>query len=183
MMSYDDIAKLCANMSLLEKKRPVQKLQEGLKRVGMERMALSLVGKVMTHKKVNRGDIGSMDFSKCEFWVQIHRVPLLCKTKDIGWFLGNSVGVVSDVDVGINGDCSGKFLRIRVKIDVTKPLRRFLRLDIFRDGEETIMLLRQQCRKGRRAKGVVALRIHSQEIRGLLQEVGLWRVEVSLVGK
>lgn len=91
-----------------------------------------------------KGDIENMNFSRSEFWVQIHCMPLLCMTTKIGWFLGNLVRDVSDVDVDINGDCSGKFLRLRVKIDVERPLWHFLQVDVMGDGEETVMLLRYE---------------------------------------
>ncbi|KAK4851338.1 hypothetical protein QYF36_014251 [Acer negundo] len=42
-MVDDEIAKLCANMSLLEKAGPVRLLQEGLMEAGAQRLALSLV--------------------------------------------------------------------------------------------------------------------------------------------
>ncbi|KAK3219986.1 hypothetical protein Dsin_013956 [Dipteronia sinensis] len=73
---------------------------------------------IMLVEPSSKGDIENMNFSRNEFWVQIHRVPLLCMTTEIGWFLWNLVGDVSDVDAGINGDCSGIFLRVCVKIDV-----------------------------------------------------------------
>ncbi|KAK3221492.1 hypothetical protein Dsin_008517 [Dipteronia sinensis] len=38
------------------------------------------------------GEIESLKFNHAEFWVQIHRVPLLCITKDIGSFLGSLIG-------------------------------------------------------------------------------------------
>ncbi|KAK3230846.1 hypothetical protein Dsin_002727 [Dipteronia sinensis] len=80
-----------------------------------------------------------MIFPYSEFWVQIHRVPLLCMTKEIGHFLGGMVGVVSEEDV--SGECVGEFLSVRVNVDVSKPLRRCLRVDILGDGEETVMVL------------------------------------------
>ncbi|KAK4847661.1 hypothetical protein QYF36_004411 [Acer negundo] len=43
------------------------------------------------------------------------------------------------VRVASSEDCLGKFLRVRVAILVDKPLRRFLRVDVLGDGEETIM--------------------------------------------
>ncbi|KAK3205549.1 hypothetical protein Dsin_019595 [Dipteronia sinensis] len=145
----EDIAKLCANLTLLEIEGPVLRLQDGLKAAGLRRLALSLVGKVLTNRLVNcevfigvlrkiwrvkegveiefvsnniftfqfksvedrrrilaggpwtfdgalivleaptgKGDIKKMNFNHTEFWVQIHRVPLLCMTKEIGHFLG-----------------------------------------------------------------------------------------------
>ena len=46
--------KLCANMTLLENKGPMHLLQTDLKKAGFRRLALSLVGKVLTNKMVNR---------------------------------------------------------------------------------------------------------------------------------
>ncbi|KAK3211191.1 hypothetical protein Dsin_015897 [Dipteronia sinensis] len=52
MCSHEEIAKLCESMNLLEKGGLVQRLHEGLKTSGMWRLALSLVGKVLTYKMV-----------------------------------------------------------------------------------------------------------------------------------
>ncbi|KAK3189417.1 hypothetical protein Dsin_028978 [Dipteronia sinensis] len=60
-------------------------------------------------------------------------------TKEIGRFLGSFIGAVREVDSGPYGDCLGKYLRVRVAIEVDKPLRRFLRADVLGDGEETVM--------------------------------------------
>ncbi|TXG58006.1 hypothetical protein EZV62_015835 [Acer yangbiense] len=120
-MGFEEIAKLCANMNLMEKEMLVLRLKEGLKSAGMQMLALILVGKV-----------------------QIHRVSLLCMTKEIGHFLGSMVGVVKEVDVEVSGECSRDFLRVRVVVDIAKPLRRCLRVDVIGDGEETVMILRME---------------------------------------
>ncbi|TXG61290.1 hypothetical protein EZV62_012653 [Acer yangbiense] len=54
---------------------------------------------------------------------------------------GGMMGEVEDVDGGASGDCVGKFIHVGVRIDVDKPLRRCLRVDVLGDGEETVMLL------------------------------------------
>ncbi|KAL5780466.1 hypothetical protein ACOSQ2_011203 [Xanthoceras sorbifolium] len=61
-------------------------------------------------------------------------------TKEAGLQLGSKVGKVKDIDTGASGDCMGKFLRIRVSIDISKPLKRGIRVSLD-DSEETIMLL------------------------------------------
>ncbi|KAK3220028.1 hypothetical protein Dsin_013998 [Dipteronia sinensis] len=50
-MSSEDIARLCANMTLLEK---VRQLTAAVKIAGIQRMLLSLVGKILTNKLVNK---------------------------------------------------------------------------------------------------------------------------------
>ncbi|KAL5773580.1 hypothetical protein ACOSQ2_013504 [Xanthoceras sorbifolium] len=100
------------------------------------------------------GDIARMKFDRVAFWIQIQNVPLLCMTKDIGAYLGGLIGEVQDVDLDASGDCFGKFLRVRVFVDVNKPLKRLIRVDLAGSGEVTIMLLRYErlpdfcCRSG-----------------------------------
>ena len=83
---------------------------------------------------VGKGSIETMEFRYADFWIQIHQVPLLCMSRDIGFFLGEMIGDVIEVDSGLSGVCSGNFLRIRVRIDITRALKRCLRLDILGDG-------------------------------------------------
>ncbi|KAK2645213.1 hypothetical protein Ddye_020408 [Dipteronia dyeriana] len=74
-----------------------------------------------------KGRMENMSFKYADICVQIHQNPLLCMTKDIGMFLGGMIGAVVDVDEGEAGDCAGKFMRVKVKIEIDKPLRRCLR--------------------------------------------------------
>ncbi|TXG71386.1 hypothetical protein EZV62_006321 [Acer yangbiense] len=91
-----------------------------------------------------RGTIDKLAFNLCEFWVQIYQVPLICSSKEIGRFLGEMIWEVIEVDGGMVGNCAGKFMRVRVRIDINRPLRRCLRVDIMGDGVETVMLLRYE---------------------------------------
>ncbi|KAK1550870.1 hypothetical protein Q3G72_026149 [Acer saccharum] len=94
---------------------------------------------IVLEEPAGKGAIRSLKFSTAEFWVQISNIPMLCMTMDIGRFLGGIIGEVREVDAGPSRDCLGKFLRVRVAIEIDKPIRRFLRVDVLRDGEETIM--------------------------------------------
>ncbi|KAK2641360.1 hypothetical protein Ddye_023123 [Dipteronia dyeriana] len=85
-----------------------------------------------------------MSFNSVDFWLQIHNIPLLCMTEDIGTFLGSMIGEVSAVDTGTTSDCSGNFLRVRVRVSVDEPLRRSLRVDLLGEGKVTTMLLRYE---------------------------------------
>ncbi|TXG70202.1 hypothetical protein EZV62_005137 [Acer yangbiense] len=89
------------------------------------------------------GNINSLAFTRVAFWIQIINAPLLCMTKEMGKFLGQLIGEVVDMDVGVTGECFGKYMRIRVIIDVSKPLKRFLRLELEK-GEESMVLLRYE---------------------------------------
>ncbi|TXG72781.1 hypothetical protein EZV62_001360 [Acer yangbiense] len=90
------------------------------------------------------GEIGSLKFQREEFWVQIHNTPLLCMTNEIGEFLRRIIGDLVDIDVGMTGECFSKYLRVRVAIDVSKPLKRFLRMDLSGDDSESLLLLRYE---------------------------------------
>ncbi|TXG67179.1 hypothetical protein EZV62_008454 [Acer yangbiense] len=94
-------------------------------------------------KPRGRGDINEMSFNRVAFWVQIHNVPLLYMAKEIGVFLGNMVGEFREIDVGPSRECVGKFIRVRVVVNVDEPLHRILCLDVLGDGKETTLLLRE----------------------------------------
>jgi hypothetical protein len=65
-----------------------------------------------------------LEFNHSAFWVQVHDMPLLCMNKNVGTKIGNSLGELEDVDVAGNGLGWGSYLRLRVTIDITKPLDR-----------------------------------------------------------
>lgn len=65
-----------------------------------------------------------MKFDHSPIWVQVHDMPLLCMTKRVGEKIGESMGVLEDVDVAGEGVGWGRCLRIRVNMDLTKPLER-----------------------------------------------------------
>jgi hypothetical protein len=63
-----------------------------------------------------------MAFKQSPFWVQIHDMPLLCMTKGIAVKIGESMGRLVEVDLAGEGAGWGQCLRIRVEIDLAKPL-------------------------------------------------------------
>jgi hypothetical protein len=65
-----------------------------------------------------------MIFMHSPIWIQIHDMPLLCMTKGVGSKIGDSLGELEDVDVAGDGVGWGRCLRIRVSIDLSKPLER-----------------------------------------------------------
>ncbi|KAM6574325.1 hypothetical protein CsatA_022652 [Cannabis sativa] len=58
------------------------------------------------------------------FWVQIYRLPFLSKTKELAKALANIIGEYVDVYEDSLNEGWGPYLRVRVKIDTTKPLLR-----------------------------------------------------------
>ena len=68
--------------------------------------------------------VNQLKFNEAAFWVQIHGLPTMSQTKDVGLRIGESLGRLEKVDVDDKGFCLGNFLRIRVSIDISTPLCR-----------------------------------------------------------
>ncbi|KAH7569650.1 hypothetical protein JRO89_XS06G0227600 [Xanthoceras sorbifolium] len=66
------------------------------------------------------GYLAAMKFNEADFWVN---------------------------RLGATGDCLGKYLRVRVRVDILKPLKRSLRLELG-DGEDSYLLLRYEKLQG-----------------------------------
>lgn len=66
----------------------------------------------------------NLSFDMASFWVRMYNLPLACMGKTAGQKLGESVGLVEEVDVAEGEAGWGEFLRVKVSIDITKPLAR-----------------------------------------------------------
>ncbi|KAL0285579.1 UNVERIFIED_CONTAM: hypothetical protein Scaly_2814400 [Sesamum calycinum] len=63
-----------------------------------------------------------------EFYVHVQGLPLSKMSKEMAAFIGNHLGRFIDVDMDSAGHVWGSHMRIRASVDVTKPLRRVLKL-------------------------------------------------------
>lgn len=63
-------------------------------------------------------------FDKATFWVRMSNLPLACMDKETGRMLGEIVGRVEDVDTDGRGVVWGEFLRVKIQMDLSKPLAR-----------------------------------------------------------
>jgi hypothetical protein len=68
--------------------------------------------------------LSQMDFMHTPIWVQVHDMPLLCMNRSVGVKIGASLGTVEDVDVAGDGAGWGSCLRLRVVINLGKPMER-----------------------------------------------------------
>jgi hypothetical protein len=73
-------------------------------------------------------------FEKAAFWVHMINLPLGCMGRDIGRKIGETVGEVELVDADDEGIAWGEFLRVKIVLDLTKPLQRGRKLNI--QGEQ-----------------------------------------------
>ena len=76
-------------------------------------------------------------FDKATFWIQVFDLPLKMRHQDIAEKIGGKLGVFKQLDEGLARVGWGKYLRIRVEMDITEPLRRFISLSGIR-GKENI---------------------------------------------
>jgi hypothetical protein len=65
-----------------------------------------------------------VNFDRAAFWVRMSNLPLACMSREVGISIGSSVGAVEDVDVADDGVGWGEFLRVRIVLDLSKPLPR-----------------------------------------------------------
>ncbi|XVF84584.1 hypothetical protein PTKIN_Ptkin17bG0048800 [Pterospermum kingtungense] len=60
----------------------------------------------------------------CPFWVQVHGLPLDLMNEKFGIVIGETIGEIMEVETDGKQQVWGRWLRIRVNIDVSKPLKR-----------------------------------------------------------
>ncbi|KAL5775606.1 hypothetical protein ACOSP7_013163 [Xanthoceras sorbifolium] len=117
-MEPEEIARRWAKLSLSNDDGPIAMVDEGLKAEGIRRLSLSLVGKIVSNREVNREAFRNT-------------IASIWRTKS----------EVEEIDGGDSGDCLGKFLRVRVLINVQQPLKRGLRFAFGVGGEVYSALL------------------------------------------
>jgi hypothetical protein len=65
-----------------------------------------------------------MSFNQTPIWIQIHDMPLACMNKRVGCKIGSSLGEVEEVAVAEDDVGWGRYLRVRVKVELFQPLER-----------------------------------------------------------
>ncbi|XP_038716189.1 uncharacterized protein At4g02000-like [Tripterygium wilfordii] len=63
-------------------------------------------------------------FEEMPLWVRFCNLPFKMMNEKVGLQLGAAVGRIEKVDLDRNGCGWGKYLRVRIHIDITKPLKR-----------------------------------------------------------
>ncbi|TXG72776.1 hypothetical protein EZV62_001355 [Acer yangbiense] len=185
-MDPSELIKLCETLSLSETE-PFYLIKGETKHVGASDVSHSLMGKVLSSKRVNReafigvieqlwspfgrveieviadnifvfyfnnpevrdmiwarspwhfdnnlivlekpqgvGEISSLSFHTAEMWVQIHNLPLMCMNRRAAKEITEQIGPVVEIPAE-SKECRGRFLRVKVQIDVSKPLKRFIK--------------------------------------------------------
>ena len=89
-------------------------------------------------------EMKSLEFDNAHFWIQVHDLPVgslnMRVVQDIVSVAGEVVNSRAD-----NEDYKGgNFMRVRVKVDVTKPLSRGRKIGL-RNGEESWASFKYEC--------------------------------------
>uniref|UniRef100_A0A803P622 DUF4283 domain-containing protein n=1 Tax=Cannabis sativa TaxID=3483 RepID=A0A803P622_CANSA len=77
---------------------------------------------IVLHSPDVQQNVCTTNLAYTPFWVQVYRLPFLSKSKALAKVLGNIIGEFLDVHEDSLAEGWGPFLRIRVKLQVTKPL-------------------------------------------------------------
>ncbi|TXG58188.1 hypothetical protein EZV62_016017 [Acer yangbiense] len=89
------------------------------------------------------GNISMLGFNKADFWIQIHDIPILCMNRRTAKWMAEQIGVVVEIPLE-SRECWGKYMRVKVCIDISKPLKRWLRLKLSRSDEITTVSLKYE---------------------------------------
>ncbi|KAL5823721.1 hypothetical protein ACOSQ4_021621 [Xanthoceras sorbifolium] len=84
---------------------------------------------IILEKPSGPGDLSRMEFRFVDFWVQIYNIPIMCMNKRFAKLLAERIGMIVEIPAKPK-DCRGKFLKVRVGIDVMKPLKRGLKVKL-----------------------------------------------------
>jgi hypothetical protein len=80
--------------------------------------------------------IDEIEFNMIPIWIRIQKLPIGLMNKEVGELLGNEVGECLEVDVG-DGDVKiGSFLRVKIRLDIRKPLMRGVTVQVGAAGVE-----------------------------------------------
>ncbi|TXG73180.1 hypothetical protein EZV62_001759 [Acer yangbiense] len=183
-MSAADLAGLCENLSLADEDGALLEVIEEAELEGEEDVDRSLVGRVLSGKKVNREafkslidqlwnpfgnveielargpwhfgrslivlekpmgfrDVSKLGFNKAEFWVQIHDIPIMCMNRRTAKWLAEQIGAVVELPAD-SRECWGRFMRVKVLIDISRPLKRWLRLKLSKSDEIAVVGLKYE---------------------------------------
>lgn len=83
------------------------------------------------------GDISKEPFTHTSFWVQLQNVPIICMDKEILTEISEAIGKVEEVETDANGEVMGQIIRLRVSVNITKPLKKIIMLETMEEQRDT----------------------------------------------
>ncbi|XP_073041941.1 uncharacterized protein [Primulina eburnea] len=83
----------------------------------------------------------TMIFKEISIWVQCHNMPPALMHRNFIEKLGSQNGSIEELDSGKIGNYMGSFTRIRVRIDIKQPVKRFIRVGMGGTKDDLIIIL------------------------------------------
>lgn len=77
----------------------------------------------------------NMTFDELSIWVQCYNLLMVLMHKDFLKKVGSKVGIVEEIDTRENGFAMGHYARLRISIDVNKPLKQCVRVALNKGDE------------------------------------------------
>ncbi|KAE8805897.1 hypothetical protein D1007_18055 [Hordeum vulgare] len=68
-------------------------------------------------------------FNEVPIWVRIFSLPLGMMNVHAAEVIGNIIGTYVEADVGGNGEAMGRFMRVKIRMNIDKPIMRGIMLD------------------------------------------------------
>ncbi|TXG72509.1 hypothetical protein EZV62_001088 [Acer yangbiense] len=96
---------------------------------------------IVLEKSKGSGNIARLGFNKADFWIQIHDFPILCMNRRTAKWLAEQIGEVVEIPSD-SRECWGQLMRVKVRVDISKPLKRWLRLKLDKSEEVTMERVR-----------------------------------------
>ncbi|KAF4363220.1 hypothetical protein F8388_020790 [Cannabis sativa] len=89
-------------------------------------------------KPMGLGEISKMNFDFTSFWISINNVPLACMTELFAREWAERIGKLEDIKL-VNGT-----MKVRVRMNITEPLKRGLRVAVDELGNEVSLLFQYE---------------------------------------
>jgi hypothetical protein len=80
--------------------------------------------------------LNEYEFKTIPIWVCLSGLPLGMMDRSTGLLVGRKLGTYEDMEVGDNDMAVGKYLRVKVRIEVSKPLLRGVLMEIDKKGSK-----------------------------------------------
>ena len=87
------------------------------------------------HRLSHEIAVEDLPFNLVDFWVQIHNLPVLSMKRRVAIALGGYIGEVLPTSLQEEEVGTGKYMRVRVRVDITEPLCRGRKIGLGNDTE------------------------------------------------
>ena len=64
----------------------------------------------------------NLQFEQVALWVRMYDLPLACMGQEVGRQIGSSMGTIEEVETNEEGLGWRKYLRVKVRLDIRKPI-------------------------------------------------------------